>query len=77
MDRTLRHPNRILIEGDQLPVRTPKPAHPQGRELTRPTPASEQADMWISRAATATVAGLAGIASAICYGPALDLKNVA
>lgn len=35
--------------------------------MTRPAPATERADMWISRAATATVAGLAGIAGAISY----------
>jgi len=35
--------------------------------VTRPAPAFERADKWISRAATATVAGLAGIAGAISY----------
>ena len=35
--------------------------------MTRPAPAPERADKWISRAATATVAGLAGIAGAISY----------
>ena len=35
--------------------------------MTRPAPDSERADQWISRAATATVAGLAGIAGAISY----------
>ena len=35
--------------------------------MTRPAPALERADKWISRAATATVAGLAGIAGAISY----------
>lgn len=33
--------------------------------MTRPAPAQERADRWISRVATATVAGLAGIAGAI------------
>jgi hypothetical protein len=35
--------------------------------MTRQAPAQERADKWISRAATATVAGLAGIAGAISY----------
>ena len=35
--------------------------------MTRPAPAPERADRWISRTATATVAGLAGIAGAISY----------
>jgi len=35
--------------------------------VTRPAPAPERAGKWISRAATATVAGLAGIAGAISY----------
>jgi hypothetical protein len=35
--------------------------------VTRPAPAPERADKWISRAAGATVAGLAGIAGAISY----------
>jgi hypothetical protein len=35
--------------------------------VTRPAPATQRADKWISRAATATVAGLAGIAGAISY----------
>lgn len=35
--------------------------------MTRLAPAPERADKWISRAATATVAGLAGIAGAISY----------
>lgn len=35
--------------------------------MTRPTSASEWADKWINRAATATVAGLAGIAGATSY----------
>jgi hypothetical protein len=35
--------------------------------VTRPAPAPQRADKWISRAATATVAGLAGIAGAISY----------
>jgi hypothetical protein len=35
--------------------------------VTRPGPAPQRADRWISRAATATVAGLAGIAGAISY----------
>ena len=35
--------------------------------MTRRTPAPERADKWISRTASATVAGLAGIAGAISY----------
>ena len=35
--------------------------------MTPPVPASQRADKWISRIATATVAGLAGIAGAISY----------
>jgi hypothetical protein len=35
--------------------------------VTRPAPAGERAEKWISRAATATVAGLAGIAGAISH----------
>ncbi len=35
--------------------------------MTRQLPASERADKWVSRAAGATVAGLAGIAGAISY----------
>ena len=35
--------------------------------MTRPAPAPQRADKWISRTATATVAGLAGIAGAISY----------
>ena len=35
--------------------------------MTRPAPAPERADKWISGAATATVGGLAGIAGAISY----------
>lgn len=35
--------------------------------MTRPTPVLQRTDRWISRAATATVAGLAGIAGAISY----------
>ena len=55
--RTSRRVNRpILIEGSL-----------QSREVTRPVPAPERADKWISRAATATVAGLAGIVGAISY----------
>ncbi|HUZ52436.1 MAG TPA: DUF2637 domain-containing protein [Streptosporangiaceae bacterium] len=46
----------ILIEGN-----------PKSRGVTRPAPAPEGADKWISRAATVTVLGLAGIAGAISY----------
>jgi len=35
--------------------------------VSRPAPAPQLADKWVSRAATATVAGLAGIAGAISY----------
>ena len=35
--------------------------------MTRPAPAPQRANQWISRAATATVAGLAGIAEALGY----------
>ena len=35
--------------------------------MTRPAPGRQRADKWISRAATVTVAGLAGIAGAISY----------
>ena len=35
--------------------------------MTRPASAPERADRWISGTATATVAGLAGIAGAISY----------
>jgi Protein of unknown function (DUF2637) len=46
----------ILIEGN-----------PKGCEVARLVLAPQRADKWISRAATVTVAGLAGIASAISY----------
>jgi len=55
--RTSRPADRlILIEGN-----------PRSREQARPAPAPKRADKWISRAATVTVAGLAGIAGAISY----------
>jgi hypothetical protein len=41
--------------------------NPRSREATRPAPTSQRADKWMSRAATATVAGLAAIAGAISY----------
>ena len=44
--------------------------------MTRPVPAPELADRWISRAATATVAGLAGIAGAISYSHMRQLAAV-
>jgi hypothetical protein len=43
--------------------------------MTRPAPAPERADRWISRAATATVAGLAGIAGAISYSHMRQLAS--
>ena len=70
--RTLRHANRILIEGDPT---SDQAADPQGREVTRPVPAPGRADRWISRAATATVAGLAGIAGAISYSHMRQLAS--
>jgi hypothetical protein len=65
--RTLRYANRILIEGDPLPRPFDQATRPQGRAVTGLAPTLERADKWISRAATATVAGLAGIAGAISY----------
>lgn len=50
------------------PHASPGPAaYPEDRASSRPAPAGERADRWVSRVATATVAGLAGIAGAISY----------
>src|SRR6266699_1005616 len=66
--RTSRPANRlILIEGHPAPGSPAVAGRYQGREVTRSAPATGRADKWISRTATATVAGLAGIAGAISY----------
>lgn len=63
--RTSRPASRsVLIEGS-----------PQVGEVTRPAVAPQRADRWISRAATATVAGLAGIAGAISYSHMRQLAD--